>query len=127
METAVAEWMQSLSARLEPMTICEYDVECDDIVDLSDPDICKSEGIDPADLNCGWLSYQLRGEVAPSQKVALDCIGKGYAGIIVPSFAPGAASDAKNLVLWTWGDAPPHTVKVYDPNKRLPKDRSSWT
>ncbi|MEM7687608.1 MAG: RES domain-containing protein [Pseudomonadota bacterium] len=126
-ETAVAEWLQSLSPRLEPMTICEYDVDCDDILDLTDPAVCKDAGIDPNDLACGWLSYQLRGEIAPSQKIAQDSIDRGAAGIIVPSFAPGASKGAKNLVLWSWGNNRPHKVMVYDPNARLPKDRSSWS
>lgn len=108
------------------MTICEYDVDCDDILDLTDSDVCKHEGIDPNDLACGWLSYQLRGEIAPSQKIALDSINRGQAGIIVPSFASGAAKGAKNLVLWSWEDDRPHKVTVYDPNARLPKDRSAW-
>jgi RES domain-containing protein len=31
-----------------------------------------------------------------------------------------------NLVLWRWGPTLPHKVDVHDPDKRLPKDQSSW-
>ena len=50
----------------------------------------------------------------------------GQAGILVPSFAPGARDEDHNLVLWNWSDRPPHQVAVFDPSGRLPKNRLSW-
>lgn len=51
---------------------------------------------------------------------------RNISGILVPSFAPGAESDDRNLVLWHWGAALPHQVSVHDPSGRLPKDQLSW-
>jgi RES domain-containing protein len=50
----------------------------------------------------------------------------GHAGILVPSFAPGAGPDDHNLVLWRWGARRPHKIRVYDPSGRLPKNQLSW-
>ena len=52
--------------------------------------------------------------------------GQGYAGLLTPSFAPGATESAHHLVLWKWGAELPTRVMVYDPSGRLPKDHLSW-
>ena len=51
---------------------------------------------------------------------------EGFAGILVPSFVPGASDDNQNLVLWQWGPDLPHRVTVYDPSGRLPENQLSW-
>ncbi|MCA1371118.1 RES domain-containing protein [Bradyrhizobium sp. BRP14] len=51
----------------------------------------------------------------------------GIAGVLVPSFAPGAHEDDRNLVLWTWSPNHPHRVAVDDPSGRLPRDQLSWS
>jgi RES domain-containing protein len=33
---------------------------------------------------------------------------KGLAGIVVPSFAPGAGPADRNVVFWRWSDVVPH-------------------
>ena len=48
------------------------------------------------------------------------------AGAVVPSFAPGAAADATNVVLWKWGSDLPHAISVIDDGGRLPRDAASW-
>ena len=53
-------------------------------------------------------------------------IARGIAGILVPSFAPGAAPHDENLVLWDWSGRPPHQVTVFDPSGRLPRNQLSW-
>lgn len=50
----------------------------------------------------------------------------GNAGILVPSYAPGATDGDYNLVLWRWGSSLPHQVNVFDPSGRLPKNQLSW-
>lgn len=51
----------------------------------------------------------------PTQDLAEAAISKGFAGIIVPSFARGARADALNLVLWRW-DA---MLSLIDDDNRL--------
>ncbi len=119
--TALAECTQGFAARMLPLTLCEYDVDCADIIDLTDPAMRQAEGVTFEDIACGWMTYQREGKVAPSQAVARELIKKGYAGALVPSFVPGIAEGAANLVLWRWGDRALNRVEVYDPDGRLGK------
>jgi len=56
---------------------------------------------------------------ARMQAFARRLIAGGYQGLLVSSFAPGAASDDLNLVLWKWGDAAPARVILIDDENRL--------
>jgi len=125
-ETAICEASQGFAARFPPLTLITYDVDCEDIVDLNDDAERARRGIEMADLSCPWLALLLDGKVVPSHGVADRLIDAGAAGAIVPSFAPSAAVDARNLVLWRWGPDLPWKVTVYDPDNRLPSDGSSW-
>ncbi len=124
--TAVREAAQGLGERLRPLTLCEYDVDCEDIVDLRDEEACRNAGVSPSDLACAWLADRLAGRTAPSWRVAERLRAGGAAGLIAPSFAPGAATADDNLVLWRWGAEPPWKVRVFDPTGRLPRDQLSW-
>lgn len=117
--TALAECTQGFAHRMLPLTLCEYDVDCADIIDLTDPAMREAEGVAFADMTCGWLTYQRAGKIAPSQAAARALVKKGYIGAVVPSFVPGIRADAANLVLWSWGDRALNSVTVYDPDGRL--------
>jgi RES domain-containing protein len=125
--TAVKEAAQGLIGKLDPLVLCSYEVDCEDIIDLTDGDVLSGLSIDPADLSCGWLLLANAGKTPPSWALAQRLIKNGHAGAIVPSFAPGAAADAHNLVLWKWGADPPYKIAVNDPSGRLPKNALSWT
>lgn len=124
--TAVREASQGLAFKFDPYVICAYDVDCEDIVDLSGPAALELAGATPADLDCGWLTMALAGREPPSWTLARRLIASGAAGVLVPSFAPGATSSDKNLVLWQWSDEQPHRCQVHDPHGKLPKNQSSW-
>lgn len=124
--TAVGECTQGLGQRLLPLTMCEYDVDCDAIADLASATGRKASGVEWSELDCPWLDHLLAGTQAPSWRMADRLKGDGHSGILVPSFFPGAGADNLNLVLWRWGPDLPHSVRVHDPGGRLPKDRSSW-
>ena len=79
------------------------------------------------DMTCPWFSFLAQGREPPSWEITRRLYGEGQAGILVPSFAPDAAADDHNLVLWRWSDRPPHRVQVFDPSGRLPKDQLSWS
>ena len=112
--------------RFEPLTVCAYDVDVEDIVDLRGEDGRAAAGVTLADLACPWALDRAEGRTPASWRVATDLMAAGAAGILVPSFANRAKSDAANLVLWRWGDAPPLAIAVFDPSGRLPVDQSSW-
>ena len=117
--TALAECTQGFAQRMLPLTLCEYDIDMADIIDLTDAATRQAEGVKEADMACAWLRHNREGKIAPSQKMARSLIKKGYNGAIVPSYVPGIEEGAKNLVLWNWGDRPLNSVKVFDPEGRL--------
>lgn len=124
--TAVNECAQGLTRRLQPLTICEYDVDCDPVADLRTEADRAAQGVSMDNLACGWMTYQRAGKEAPSWRVVDGLKAGGFAGMIVPSFAPGAREDDHNLILWRWGPDLPTRVAVYDPSGRLPRDQLSW-
>ncbi len=117
--TALAECTQGFAGRMLPMTLCEYDVDCEAVADLTRAETRKALGVSEADIACAWLTYQRKGRIAPSQAAAAALMAKGMNGALVPSFVPGIGVAALNLVLWQWGDDLPHQVVVYDPDGRL--------
>jgi RES domain-containing protein len=124
--TAFGECTQGFSQRLLPLTMCEYDVDCDNIADLRSDAGRLEHGIDHADIACPWLEFLLAGKQAPSWLVVDRLKERGFCGMLVPSFFPGANPTNINLVLWRWGGDLPHRVTVFDPGGRLPADQLSW-
>ena len=124
--TAVGECTQGFSHRMQPLTLCEYDVDCADVADLRDDAGRIGLGVALSDLACPWLALQLGGRPVPSWQVADRLRAAGHAGALVPSFVPGATQAQLNLALWNWGADPPHGVRVYDPRRRLPDNQDSW-
>ncbi|HEY8581049.1 MAG TPA: RES domain-containing protein [Beijerinckiaceae bacterium] len=124
--TAFGECTQGFTQRLQPLTMCEYDIDCEDVADLREEAGQVALGVSLADLACPWLTFQLAGKQAPSWSVVDRLKAGGHSGLLTPSFVPGASSSNVNLVLWRWGPDPPHRVAVFDPSGRLPADQLSW-
>ncbi len=124
--TAIKEASQGLALRIEPLVLCSYEVDCEDVLDLTTPAGLKTAGVGEGDLACGWMLLVHEGRTPPTWAMAKRLIGDGLAGVIAPSFAPGATADDRNLVLWRWGADRPHQVSVHDPSGRLPKNQLSW-
>ncbi len=127
LDTAIGECAQGFGNRIPPLTLCEYDVDCEPVADLTSDAARKAEGVALADLACPWKSLMLKNKPVASWLVADRLAAKGCAGMLVPSFFVGAQPRHVNLVLWNWGDELPAMVRVYDPEAKLPKDRASWT
>lgn len=124
--TAIKEASQGFSLRIEPLVLCTYAVDCEDIEDLTDPATQARLDIVDTDLSGGWLAIAKARKEPPTWRLADALIAQGTAGVIVPSFAPGAGGEDRNLVLWDWGAARPHSVEVHDPSGRLPRNQLSW-
>jgi len=124
--TALSEYHQKFPSRPQPTTLCAYNVDCQDIVDLRDPDELQQRNIDALDLSCAWEFQMDNGVIPASWLIATTLIKAGIAGIVVPSFAEKGQNNAHNLILWKWGDARPHQVLLIDDDNRLPKSRVSW-
>jgi RES domain-containing protein len=126
-EGAFLEATQGFSMKFVPYTMCSYDLDCDDIADLRTPDGRALHEVNLDDMSCAWMNFLLAGKDPPSWSVARCLISEGFAGMLVPSFAPGATADKANMVLWDWSDKAPHQAVVFDPKGQLPKDQSSWS
>jgi RES domain-containing protein len=111
---------------MDPLTICQYTVNVDDVVDLRTDADRVAVSVQLSELSCEWAYDRANGREPASWGVARKLISVDAAGILVPSFTTGAAADMSNLVLWKWGPAPPHHVEVFDPSGRLPKNQLSW-
>jgi RES domain-containing protein len=127
METAWREAQQGFAFKAQPLTVCAYAVDCEDVADLTDAATGESLAVDPLVLACPWEDLASRGIVPPSWTLARRLIAEGIAAIVVPSFAPGATLADRNVVFWRWSAAPPHQVVVIDDEARLPRDDRSWT
>jgi RES domain-containing protein len=125
--TAVGECTQGFANRLMPLTICEYDADIEPVADLRTDEARQALGIDYRDLDCAWKNLMLAGKEAPSWLVVDKLAAEGFAGILVPSFVPGAGAGNINIVLWQWGSDLPHQLLVFDPHGGLPSDQSSWS
>jgi RES domain-containing protein len=125
-ETAWLEAQQAFPFKAQPMTLCAYEVDCEDIVDLSDSATLAVHGITLADLGCAWKDLAIRGIKPPSWAITEHFVAAGTAGVIVPSFAKGASAADINVVFWDWAEDPPHQVRVIDDDRRLPRDARSW-
>lgn len=121
-----AEMGHGFSHRFDPLTVCSYDVDVDDLADLRDDVRRKANDVRLAELDCPWKLDLSEGRIPASWTLTERLLKSGHAGILVPSFAHGAKADMANLVLWRWGPDLPHKVEVYDPSSRLPKDQTSW-
>lgn len=124
--TAVREANQGFAYRIDPCVLCSYEIDCEDIADLTTRQGRAEHSVDPDALSCAWAAALADGERPASWSIYDRLHARGVAGILVPSFAPGAEADDLNLVLWDWGPDLPHAVKVFDPSGRLPKDQLSW-
>jgi RES domain-containing protein len=124
--TAILEASQGFAFKFQPLTLVAYEVDCADIVDLRSETELRAWDIEPRDLNCPWKLLAEHGRPVPSWDLAEHLRASGQAGIVVPSFAPGATGANINLVLWIWSNELPHKVTVIDDEGRLPRDASSW-
>jgi RES domain-containing protein len=124
--TAIKEINQGFAHKIDPCVLCSYDVDCEDIADLRDGKGRAGYGVALSDMACGWFALAAAGKEPPSWQMARTLIGKGIAGILVPSFTHRANAQDHNLVLWDWGKDLPHRIAVFDPSGKLPKNRLSW-
>ncbi|WP_026597777.1 RES domain-containing protein [Methylosinus sp. sav-2] len=116
--TAIREANQV--GNLQPTTLVSYDADLERIFDTRDATALASEGMDAAALAAStWRDEMRASGEARTQSFARRLIGAGYCGLLVRSFAPGTREDDLNLVLWSWGNAPPSYLSPIDDEGRL--------
>ncbi len=124
--TAVKEANQGFAHRIDPCVLCSYEIDCEDIADLTTEQGRGEFSVALEDMACAWAMALSEASRPASWAIHDRLRAEGIAGILVPSFAPGAEPEDRNLVLWDWGPELPHKVTVFDPSGRLPKDQLSW-
>ncbi|MGV1832880.1 RES family NAD+ phosphorylase [Agrobacterium vitis] len=124
--TAVKEANQGFAHRMDPCVLCSYEVDCENVANLTTEQGRAEHSVGLDEMDCGWAIALSNGDRPASWSVYDRLSPHGIAGILVPSFAPGAERSDMNLVLWQWGPDLPHRVVVFDPSGRLPKDQLSW-
>ncbi len=116
--TALREANQA--GNLQPTTLVSYDADIARVFDSRDKAALASENMDADALaDSSWRDQMKAGGEARTQSFARRLIAAGYHALLVKSFAPGAAEDDLNLVLWTWSDAAPHRLILIDDENRL--------
>jgi RES domain-containing protein len=124
--TAVKEANQGFAHRIDPCVLCSYEIDCEDVADLTMERGRREHSVELDEMACAWATALADGALPASWSVYHRLKAQGATGILVPSFASGAEADDVNLVLWEWGPDLPHKVTVFDPSGRLPKDQLSW-
>jgi RES domain-containing protein len=119
---AITEATQGFAHKFHPLTLCSFDVDCANIIDLSTDSARAEAGVALEDMACAWMNDISSGRKPASWSVHAR-FGKSAAGVLVPSFAHGAAAGNTNLALWKWGAQLPYHVTIHDPEQRLPM---SW-
>jgi RES domain-containing protein len=122
------EAQQGLALKSQPLTLCVYDVDCDNILDLSEPNQVTAQGITPDEFKGAWKCFSPTGSLvdSPTQRLSRKLCESGINGIIVPSFANGCTPGSKNLVFFNWSKTSPNQVIVIDDHQRLPGNQNSW-
>ena len=123
---ALIESQQGFPKRAEPKLICSYDIDIQNIIDLTDSNILNQLNFSSREIvNCAWLLKSNKGQTPYTWQIFEDLFRQKVNGIIVPSCCAEGAG-LKNLVLWHWSDELPNKISVIDSHKQLPNDLSSW-
>lgn len=89
-EGCFLEQAHGFPLRFDPLTVCTYDLDIEDIVDLTTNRARGMANVLLSELQCSWAEDMAAGKEPGSWKVARRLIGEGASGILVPSFAHGA-------------------------------------
>ncbi|KAA1176987.1 RES domain-containing protein [Rhizobium tropici] len=105
---------------LQPTTLVSYDADIERVFDCRDDAALRALGMDAAALaDPTWRDQMKVSGEAKTQAFARQLAADGCCGLLVKSFAPAAANDDLNLVLWTWGSTPPGRLILIDDEHRL--------
>lgn len=105
---------------LQPTTLVSYRADIEAVFDSRDAAALRSENVDPDDLSDpGWRDQMREKGEARTQALARRLVASGYRGLLVRSFAAGAAEGDLNLVLWAWGDVVGARLVLVDDENRL--------
>jgi len=121
MSTAWAEYNQgfvqhpALIAQLELFDAC--------LADLTSKATLGEFGVSGNIHKCEWRAEMHSGGIPATHKLQALLAASGFDGVIYPSFmSPGGSC----VALWRWNQTEGPTLRIVDPEGRLPKSSSSW-
>ncbi len=117
--TAWAEAQQGFPYKPQPLTICAYEVDCENILDLMDAAVRQELDIHDDMIACPWEAILDGGGTPPSWDLYARLAQADAAGIRVRSLAPGCGPGNVNIVFWRWSKDAPYMVRVIDDENRL--------
>jgi RES domain-containing protein len=115
---AVAEVTQGFAHKFHPLTLCSFKADCAGIVALSTDTARAAAGVSLEDMACARMDG-ISSDRKPASWALHARFGKTAAGLLVPSFAHGAAPGTADFTLWHWGSGLPRRVTVFDPQNML--------
>lgn len=121
LETALTEYQQ-LDTLLPPGLMVSYNVSIDAVVDYRGGFTNDWDAL-WQDFYCDWRHLYFNGCIEPPSWVIGDqVLAAGAKGILFNS----TISSGANLVIYTDALTRADAIDVYDPNKDLPQNQSSW-
>lgn len=116
--TAMREAQQA--GGFQPITLVAYRLSASGVFDGTDVESLEAAGTSAAALaDPGWREATRARGLAPTQELGERLLREGFAGLIVPSYAPGAETGDGNLVLLRWNSSPDDLLTVIDDEGRL--------
>lgn len=122
-EVAIAEYQQ-LSPIMPPCTVATYHVVLGAVVDFRGGFVPNEWSPLWQELYCNWRRMAMLEDVEPPSWVLADeVLAAGHSGVLFPSLHGGGI----NLVVYPDALRANDRLAVHDPDRRLPRDRSSWS
>ncbi|MGG7519138.1 RES family NAD+ phosphorylase [Allorhizobium undicola] len=116
--TAIREANQVGS--LQPLTLVSYEAAIELVFDCRDERALASHAMsDDVLASPAWRDDMALHGLSATQRFAESLMAAGFNGLIVRSFAPGAAASDLNMVLWRWGPDAPCALHLIDDEDRL--------
>ena len=121
LSTAWAEYNQGFVQH--PALIAQLELADAKLANLVDLATLTRLGVDAGILKCEWRADLDRGVVPATHKLREALLAEGFDGVVYPSFmSPGGTC----VALWRWNSPGAPSLRVIDPDGRLPKSAASW-
>jgi RES domain-containing protein len=119
--TALLEYNQSV--QFHPVTLAEYHVTGARLADLTQTEFLDAQGIASTIHQLEWRSFTLAGKEPEQWTLAKRFQSRWYDGVIYRSMRNPIGTA---VCLWNWNAIVGPCVEVFDSDRRLPRDQSSW-
>ena len=105
---------------LQPTVLVGYEADLESVFDATSSEALEARDV-CLDLLAAptWRDEMAGGRLSRTQSFAADLVRDGFAGLLIRSFARGAAPTDLNLVLFRWGDGAPTRLVLVDDEGRL--------